>query len=158
MIDHLLSWVNKENGFKYWFSSWCLLPDTDVLVIQCFQVLDMYVFDWFVVCIMWAYLWKLELQKKSPEVVKSRKITIKIRDKKETMGASFESGTLEDDQELESEQLNLRCHREWDDRSSVPPLPKEVHCFLTSPTVLSMDNFLNKAVGVCMVVNLVLDL
>ncbi|KAL6193602.1 hypothetical protein ACLB2K_034686 [Fragaria x ananassa] len=65
-------------------------------------------------------------EKKSPEVVKSRKITIKIRDKKETMGASFKSGTLEDDQELESEQLNLRCHREWDDRSSIPPLPKEL--------------------------------
>ncbi|XP_061991990.1 protein AGENET DOMAIN (AGD)-CONTAINING P1 isoform X1 [Rosa rugosa] len=69
---------------------------------------------------------ELELQQKSSGVVKCRKITIKIKDKKETMGANyFGRGTLEDDdQEFEYEKFNLRLHREWDDRSSVPPLPE----------------------------------
>ncbi|XP_050372292.1 protein AGENET DOMAIN (AGD)-CONTAINING P1-like [Argentina anserina] len=52
---------------------------------------------------------ELELQIKSPGVVKCRKIKIKIRDKKEGMGASFESGTMEDDQDdqkFESKQFN----------------------------------------------------
>lgn len=85
---------------------------------------------YFLVCISGLTSCKLGLQQKSSGVVKCRKITFKLRDKKETMGENFANGTLVDDQadqEFESEQFNLRLHKEWDDRSQVSPLPEEVH-------------------------------
>ena len=72
-------------------------------------------------------------------MVKCRKITFKIRDKKETEGASSGSGTVVDDQdgqEVGSERYDWRLHRQWDGRSSVPSHPEEVHSFLISPIVL----------------------